>query len=144
MFYFVSFLKQQPRQSMWRNSWMTSSETTIFRGIWLLQFVWTELQPCCDDNWSAGEIRCTTHHCYALCSAQTCVGNKNLASKTGRSIKSIVECLNYVRISAIHRRIFQELCNKWALNLRYFCTILTFGAYSGKMCWIVFLPCVWN
>jgi len=26
------------------------------------------------------------HHCYALCSAQACIGNKNLASKTGRSI----------------------------------------------------------
>jgi hypothetical protein len=38
--------------------------------------------------WCASESRCTTHHCYALYSKQACVGNKNLASKTGRRIKN--------------------------------------------------------
>ena len=33
---------------------------------------------------------------------------------------------------------------KWALNSRYFCTILTFGGCPGQKCWTVFSPCVWE
>ncbi|XP_054464244.1 protein FAM200C-like [Anoplopoma fimbria] len=83
---------------------------------------WNMVSAVCSDGsshagttlwfWSAGEIRCTTHHCYTLCSAQACVGNKNLASKTGRSTKNVVECVNYVQNSAMKHRIFKELCQE--------------------------------
>ena len=35
---------------------------------------------------------------------------QNLPSKTSRSIKSVIECVNYVRNSAVKHRIFKELC----------------------------------
>ncbi|GAA6077221.1 protein ZBED8-like [Tachysurus ichikawai] len=41
-----------------------------------------------------------------------CVGNKNLTSNTGRSIKIVVECVNYVRNSALRHCIFSELCKE--------------------------------
>ncbi|KAG8231590.1 hypothetical protein J437_LFUL012282, partial [Ladona fulva] len=41
------------------------------------------------------------------CNAPACVGNINLASKTGR-----MECVNYVRNSALRHRIFSVLCKE--------------------------------
>ncbi|PVD19056.1 hypothetical protein C0Q70_21615 [Pomacea canaliculata] len=60
----------------------------------------------------ASKSRCTTHHCYALYSAQACVGNKNLASKNGRRLKTVVQCVNYVRNSALRHHIFSEVCQE--------------------------------
>ena len=38
--------------------------------------------------WYATESQCTTDNCNALSFAQACIGNKNLCSKTDRSIKN--------------------------------------------------------
>jgi len=81
-------------KSMWRNSWMTSSDTTIFRWIWFLQFVRTELQPWWNDTlvlerwWNPMQntsLLRTVLHRHAL-------ATKTLPPKPGRSIKLVVEC----------------------------------------------------
>lgn len=112
IFYFVSLL--QLRQLMWRNLWMTSSETTIFRGIWFLQFVQTELQPCWDKTLVLVYWRKSLHHTSllhtVLCTSmrwqqKPCLQNYGV-------LKIVVECVNYVRNSALKHCIFKELCNE--------------------------------
>jgi len=44
---------------------MTSSETTIFREIWFLQFVRTELQPCLDDTGFGALVKSDAPHIMA-------------------------------------------------------------------------------
>jgi len=112
---------------MWRNSWMTSSEKTLFRGIWFLQFVRTNLQPCWDDTGFGALV------------------------KSDAPLIIITHCVLHRHVLAT-KSVPPKLCRtasskscviKWALHLRYFCTILTFGGYPWGRCWIMFLTCVW-
>ena len=87
-------------KSMWRNPWMTSSEKTFFRGIWFLQFVRTNLQPCWDDTGYGALVKSdaahiiVTHcvlHRYAM-------ATKTLPPKLAEVLKIVVERVNFCTI----------------------------------------------
>ena len=62
------------------------------------------------------------------------LATKTFPPKLAEVLTIVMECVNYVRNSALKHRIFKELRNEWALKSRYFCTILTFGGCLWEKC----------
>ena len=97
-----------------KSLWIISSEITIFRGYGLCHLfecspshVWAKIW-----FWCPFESRCTTHNFYALPSAQHALATETLPPKLAEVLTIVIECVNYVRNSALKHRIFKELCNE--------------------------------